>query len=239
MSIACTVSSSWKPWVGNRSNAWGGMEDPPADHLIQQWNEYARALMESGDELPDSFHRDMRLAAREVARPAQIEEGGSKINELEEDPTLDEWMCIARSVFANESDASGDVYSNIVADESHRCPCVSDIDDQILAQYAFGNINDIKSALVSARATNSDLRREMPPIYRDQLNDEQRLAHDAYVDGPPGIHLLLGEAGTGKSVVISAIKTTLAQRGHKCLITATTGKAASIIGGSTCLDQMG
>jgi hypothetical protein len=64
----------WKPWVGDRSDAWCGMANPTAEHLIQQWNEYARGLIESGDELPDSFQRDMRLAAREVARLAQIED---------------------------------------------------------------------------------------------------------------------------------------------------------------------
>jgi predicted ribonuclease YlaK len=65
--------------------------------------------------------------------------------------------------------------------------------------------------LASAKAANRDLRRQVPPIHRDQLNDEQKLAHDAFVDGPPGIHLLLGEAGKGKTVVISVIKTTLAE----------------------------
>ena len=63
----------WKPWVGNRINAWGGIQRPSQAHLCAEWAAHARTLLASGVDLPDSFHRDVRFAAREIARLAREE----------------------------------------------------------------------------------------------------------------------------------------------------------------------
>ena len=91
-------------------------------------------------------------------------------------------MRLAESMIVDESNENGSAYSNVTADESHICPCVGDTNDILLAQYVFGDTAEIRNALMSAKEANAGLRRPIPPVTRDQLNEEQLLAHDAFVD---------------------------------------------------------
>ena len=228
----------WKPWTGDRSNAWGNILEPSDDHhLTNTWSEHCRILLESGSNLPDSFHRDVRFAAQEAARLARLAAGDEMSSgnyEVDEDQTVEDWMQLAQSIFAQDTD-NEDAFRNIIADQAYRCPCVNDSDNTIVACYAAGNIYEIERALTTTKHDNAGLRREMPPIRRNQLNEEQLLAHDAFINGPEGLHILMGEAGTGKSHVIQAIVTTAVEAygQRSIMVTATTEKAASAIGGST------
>ena len=42
---------------------------------------------------------------------------------------------------------------------------------------------EIGNALTSAKEGNAGFRRPIPPVTRDQLNEERVLAHAAFVDG--------------------------------------------------------
>ena len=97
---------------------------------------------------------------------------------------------------------------------------------------------------------------ERPSVLYTQLNDKQKDAHNFFVkavfdihsdkssitDDPlnpgfPRLQLLLGAGGCGKTFLIDAALTTLKTKlnieSNHILITATTGKAATSIGGST------
>ena len=73
------------------------------------------------------------------------------------------------------------------------------------------------------------------------LNAEQagifRSVIDSYVDG--GIGVVQGAAGSGKSVLISAIKKYCDANSISCVVTATTGKASSALKGQTIHSYIG
>ena len=77
---------------------------------------------------------------------------------------------------------------------------------------------------------------EMPPIDPTTFSQKQRLAYDILISHEssnstsPLLMIINGEAGTGKSYLISAIKYQLKD---KCVVTATTGKASYNVNGIT------
>ena len=73
------------------------------------------------------------------------------------------------------------------------------------------------------------------------LNTEQAAIFKSVINtySGGGIGVVQGEAGSGKSVLISAIKKYCDSNGIMCVVTATTGKASSALGGQTIHSYLG
>ena len=83
----------WKPWEGDRFNACGDVENPSDDYLKREWEAFAIVLLSSGQDLPDSFHRGVRFAAREVAR-LEWRKGGGSVVEFTNMMMIRHWMTL-------------------------------------------------------------------------------------------------------------------------------------------------
>jgi hypothetical protein len=108
-----------KPWVGDRSSAWGGEVNPTNDHLIRKWQEHCEELAVNGRPIPDSFNRRVRALARERADDADAAEPSNRLDF--DDAGLDEWMEIARRHFVHNLD-EGSVTTHVFCDPAHRWP---------------------------------------------------------------------------------------------------------------------
>jgi hypothetical protein len=116
---------------------------------------------------------------------------------------------------------------------------ISDNQNSLIELYSFGEVGGMCHAVEQCKLQhNQHFIPDRPVVTRDQLNDEQRLAHDLVVNcnDPEGsLTVMLGGAGTGKSFVIHAVVNTMTEMHGptSVLVTSTTGRSAALIGGST------
>ncbi len=87
-----------------------------------------------------------------------------------------------------------------------------------------------------SEASLKQARREIGRELKGSLNQEQREALDT-ITGPGGMALLVGRAGTGKGVTISAAARAWKLEGNQVIATSIAGSTAELLKDTTKLDK--
>jgi conjugative relaxase-like TrwC/TraI family protein len=101
------------------------------------------------------------------------------------------------------------------------------------------NIAERRATEIAAPVSEASLkqaRREIGKQLHGSLTQEQREALDT-ITGPGGVSLLVGRAGTGKGVVISAAARAWKLEGNEVIATAIAGSTAELLKDTTKLDK--
>ena len=99
------------------------------------------------------------------------------------------------------------------------------------------DLGDVAHWVKTKATAAGETQAAYPPVHRRRLNPIQRRAFNLFTRavkaGRSLNMMMLGDGGCGKSFTINAIRTYLEAENKKVMVLATTGKAASLIAGST------
>jgi hypothetical protein len=241
----------YRPWQGPISNAWGEKDSSECE-IVAEWQTFLQALATNGEQPPDFLDCEMNtyLAMQKYksntanASNMLINPGADGAGEELEEEARDDWMHGADGDhFAQNDDAINDAATDIKWDRDHNWQAPQKAYDD---NHAPADVNSTYASML--KSENTFIRKIVRP---NQLNQKQRQAHDwikelvrapagtSKTDSDTGIFgrcfLLRGQGGTGKSFTIDAIVNSVSDEygGDSVGIMATTGKAATVIGGST------
>jgi len=235
----------YKTWKGNISEAYGGKESTEVDWK-RLWKEHIECLAANNEDPPDYAIRELQ---RLMNRRSPVEndlggEDGMAENDDEGEETNISNFGLVDGVQQDMDDDDFELteFSNLLA---------AHVPIHVLSEAGSFEAVRKKNIEIIAASVNSDQRaiKEVDPA---TLNTEQQQFYklietmlgyyddnsniQSITDGGEGYHrgvVLKGRGGTGKSTVLNAIRSNLLQSPNQAIITATTGKAATMIGGST------
>ncbi len=213
----------YKPWSGNRSNAWNNLED--ANEIIAFYDEFMTSK-ESEEFVPEP----VRLAAQRASLDPE-EEGDAMQEDGHAEADIPDWMAASRALGASDGIEEEEEFSvDESVDWSADCRKYSAAELERMGTW----ISDMK------KEHGDSFRRSVAEVSISNLNTKQQKVYDKVVNHwtkwknkevQDNLKItVLGTAGTGKSYLINSLKQTLKDN---CILLAPTGVAADNIAGST------
>jgi hypothetical protein len=233
----------YKPWVGkSQSVAYGG-PDASDEEVVAAWTAFLEAS--DVDTSPDGLHRQIRKHRAQKRRDntgsgGDNAEGGDL--ELNDGDDNDDDMSTDYVDIFEQAVMRGGEQRDDLEDDFGITWSRNEDWSKCRQDYSEGN----KVVETGADKTLKEfLTEQIVPLNAKQvkfenLNAKQKIAflmaqRARGADATPEQKrmLLLGKGGTGKSHTIYSILTDMEEKKEKYLVMATTGKAATVIGGST------
>ena len=214
----------YKPWHGQPSNAWGGIEDTDST-CIQAYHSFLTTP--EAEKCVPQFAQELDLAQQHLEGIAHTDEYDEPTSIVEQD----EWMLLCRlnPHFTEETTMQNDLVDWSAAAQTFPPEVLQESPSWVKLKRQENSDNSL-----------SPWYRHLPPVSTSTLNVQQKIAYDIICHhhqqldadlSPTPLHMIIsGTAGTGKSYLISAIAHAL---GNLCLLTGTTGMAAYNICGKT------
>ena len=206
----------YKPWEKSQHDAWGS-ENSENSTFINAWHEfltlpYAQQHAPNWTEKMQNVLDNIELSIDELTEHEHL--------------TQEEWMMLSQfhtSVTNSNAENRNSTNYNWQLDST---------------KYSEQDRGEMPNWIKMKKGDSSSVTRNSQKIDTNSFSEKQKLAYDIIINHSnlpaesrsPLLVIIIGEAGTGKSYLINAISCYLKK---KCLMTATTGKAAFNINGVT------
>ena len=234
----------YKMWNGNISNAYGGQESTE-DDWKRLWKEHIECLAANNEDPPDYAIRELQRLTNlrsPVENDLVGEDGMAEGDDIGEEINVSNFGLVDGVKDIDDDDFEFADFSNLLVDHEP----IHDLSEA----GSFEAIRKKKVEIIAANVNSN--QRAIKEVDPATLNTEQQQFYKlmetmlryydndsnikSVTDGGEGFHrgvVLKGRGGTGKSTVLNAVRSNLLQSHDQAIITATTGKAATMIGGST------
>ena len=229
----------YKPWKNDIHEVYGG-QDATEDNWVRSWEEYKSEIIKNSEngEAPDHNYHLMRQL-----RNTSSDYLGGLIGDDDDD-------CDGEDAGFNALGPADDILDDELeleewekSLESHKNfdGCYEDLGE-------FAEIKKRYDGIVMTNDNDSNQQQNVEEVDKDDLNAEQRQfydiierlikydEHESESDEGNGFHrgvVLRGRGGTGKSYAVNAVRSSDFLGPGEEITTATTGKAAMLLNGST------
>jgi PIF1-like helicase len=227
----------YKPWCNrNQSSLWGDLNEPTEQDYIDYWEAYLEEMNQVNPELYQFLQKWLHSSGAQEAQVGIVVDAMDPGDDAQDDQD-DQWQGQVNQMQVLRAEDLLEDAENVVWDNTH---------DWSIPEHEYDNLAALSPQYVAMVADRSTPEYNPVPALNLQLNQGQTFARDMILDlvqseGAGKLGILNGKGGTGKSTCIWDSQHTLEMEyGVGCVAKlAPTGKAASVINGSTLHNKDG